>query len=306
MNKVIILLGPTGVGKTGASILLAKSLNTEIISADSMQIYRHMDIGTAKPSEEDRKGVIHHMIDIIEPCEEFSTGRYVETVIPIIEDIHRRGKIPLIVGGTGLYIRSMTRGLFKGPSADWLLRERLLEMEEKEKGSLYRYLKELDFEAAERIMPSDTRRVVRAIEVCLKTKREITDLQRKFTEPLPYEFILIGLKRDRKELYRLIEERVDRMVSSGLIEEVRGLLNMNPSKTALQAIGYKEMISYLRGEVDLNEAIRLIKKRTKAYSKRQFTWFKKEQGIKWIDITGLYTPSEIYKAIANSLRDLLP
>lgn len=306
MNKVIILLGPTGVGKTGASILLTKSLNTEIISADSMQIYRHMDIGTAKPSEEDRKGVIHHMIDIIEPCEEFSTGRYVETVIPIIEDIHRRGKIPLIVGGTGLYIRSMTRGLFKGPSADWLLRERLLEMEEKEKGSLYRYLKELDFEAAERIMPSDTRRVVRAIEVCLKTKREITDLQRKFTEPLPYEFILIGLKRDRKELYRLIEERVDRMVSSGLIEEVRGLLNMNPSKTALQAIGYKEMISYLRGEVDLNEAIRLIKKRTKAYSKRQFTWFKKEQGIKWIDITGLYTPSEIYKAIANSLRDLLP
>lgn len=306
MNKVLILLGPTGVGKTGASILLAKSLNTEIISADSMQIYRHMDIGTAKPSEEDRKGVIHHMIDIIEPCEEFSTGRYVETVIPIIEDIHRRGKIPLIVGGTGLYIRSMTRGLFKGPSADWLLRERLLEMEEKEKGSLYRYLKELDFEAAERIMPSDTRRVVRAIEVCLKTKREITALQRKFTEPLPYEFILIGLKRDRKELYRLIEERVDRMVSSGLIEEVRGLLNMNPSKTALQAIGYKEMISHLRGEVDLNEAIRLIKKRTKAYAKRQFTWFKKEQGIKWIDITGLYTPSEIYKAIANSLRDLLP
>lgn len=305
MKKVIILLGPTGVGKTGASILLAKDLNTEIISADSMQIYRHMDIGTAKPTAQEMAKIRHHMIDLIEPSEEFSVGRYIEMVVPIIEDLLKKGKPPLIVGGTGLYIRAMTRGLFKGPSADWSLRKRLLTIEEKERGSLYSYLRELDPEAAERVMPSDIRRIIRAIEVCLKTKRGISDLQKRFTEPLPYNFILIGLKRERKELYRLIEERVDRMVSSGLIEEVKKILLMNPGKTALQAIGYKEIISFLKGDLTFEEAIRLIKKRTKSYAKRQFTWFRKDKDIEWIDVTGLFTPQEIYEAIANSLRDLL-
>lgn len=305
MKKVIILLGPTGVGKTGASILLAKDLNTEIISADSMQIYRHMDIGTAKPTAQEMAKIRHHMIDLIEPSEEFSVGRYIEMVVPIIEDLLKKGKTPLIVGGTGLYIRAMTRGLFKGPSADWSLRKRLLTIEEKERGSLYSYLRELDPEAAERVMPSDIRRIIRAIEVCLKTKRGISDLQKRFTEALPYNFILIGLKRERKELYRLIEERVDRMVSSGLIEEVKKILLTNPGKTALQAIGYKEIISFLKGDLTFEEAIRLIKKRTKSYAKRQFTWFRKDKDIEWIDVTGLFTPQEIYEAIANSLRDLL-
>ncbi|MFN3481058.1 MAG: tRNA (adenosine(37)-N6)-dimethylallyltransferase MiaA [Thermodesulfovibrionales bacterium] len=312
MSKVIILLGPTGVGKTGVSILLARHLNTDIISADSMQIYRHMDIGTAKPTVTEREGIMHHMIDIIEPSEEFSAGRFIEMVTPIIKDLLKKGKTPLIVGGTGLYIRAMTRGLFKGPSADWSLRKKLIETEDTKRGSLYKHLKELDSEAAERIMPHDTRRIIRAIEVCLKTKKGITELQKSFTEPLPYDFVLIGLKRERKELYRLIEERVDRMVSSGLLDEVKMLLSMNPGKTALQAIGYKEMISHLRGEITFDDAVRLIKKRTKAYAKRQFTWFKKEEGIMWIDITGLYTPFEIYNkilgevALANSLKNLLP
>ncbi|MFN3396734.1 MAG: tRNA (adenosine(37)-N6)-dimethylallyltransferase MiaA, partial [Thermodesulfovibrionales bacterium] len=262
MSKVIILLGPTGVGKTGASILLSRHLNTEIISADSMQIYRHMDIGTAKPTVTEREGIKHHMIDIIEPSEEFSVGRYIEMVTPIIEDLLKKGKPPLIVGGTGLYIRAMTRGLFKGPSADWSLRKKLIEMEDKEKGSLYKHLRELDSVAAGRIMPHDTRRIIRAIEVCLKTKTGITELQKSFTKPLPYDFVLIGLKRERKELYRLIEERVNRMVSSGLLDEVKMILSMNPGKTALQAIGYKEMISHLRGEITFDDAVRLIKKRT--------------------------------------------
>lgn len=306
MKKVIIILGPTGVGKTGASILLAKDLNTEIISADSMQIYRHMDIGTAKPTIEEMAGIRHHMIDIIEPSGEFSTGKYIEMVVPIIEDLIQRGKIPLIVGGTGLYIRAITKGLFKGPSADWSLRKKLLEMEEKERGSLYSYLRELDPEASERIMPSDTRRIIRAIEVCLKMKRSITDLQKGLTKPLPYDFVLIGLKRERKELYRLIQERVDRMISSGLIDEVRKILMMNLGKTALQAIGYKEIISFLKGNITFEEAISLIKKRTKAYAKRQFTWFRRDKDIRWTDITGIFSPLEIYRAIANSLRDLLP
>jgi tRNA dimethylallyltransferase len=300
MNKVIILLGPTGVGKTAASIILAKELGTEIISADSMQIYRHMNIGTAKPSEEERSGIIHHMIDIIDPSEEFSTGRYIEMVRPIIEDLLNRKKVPLIVGGTGLYIRAMTRGLFKGPSADWSLREHLLSIEKRERGFLYAYLRELDSEAVKKIMPSDTRRLVRAIEVCLKTEEGITNLQKRLTEPLPYEFILIGLKRDRRELYRLIEGRVERMLSSGLIDEVKKVLQMNPGKTAMQAIGYKEISLYLRGDITLEEAVRLIKKRTKAYAKRQFTWFKKEEGIIWIDVTGLFSPLEIYLQISRT------
>ena len=209
MNKVIILLGPTGVGKTGVSILLAKELNTEIISADSMQIYRHMDIGTAKPSHEERSIVKHHMIDIVDPWESYSTGKYIAAVVPIIEGLHRKGKIPIVVGGTGLYIKAMTRGIFSGPSADWTLREDLLSMEKEERGSLYNYLKELDPEAAGKITPNDTRRIIRALEVCLKSNTSMSEMQKKLTQPLPYEFIKIGLTSDRKELYRLIEERVD-------------------------------------------------------------------------------------------------
>lgn len=305
MNKVIILLGPTGVGKTGASILLAKAMDTEIISADSMQIYRHMDIGTAKPSREEMSGVKHHMIDIVEPSETFSAGKYIEHVIPLIEDLHRRGKIPVVVGGTGLYIKAMTRGLFCGPSADWALREELLDREEKDAGSLYRSLQKLDPDAAAKVMPSDTRRIVRALEVCLKTETGITELQKNLTRPLPYTFICIGLTRERKELYGLIEKRVDAMVSAGLVEEVRNLLGMNPGKTAMQAIGYKEIAASLCGEYAIAEAVKLMKKRTKNYAKRQFTWFKKEESISWLDITGLFSDEGTYRAIAIFLKNRL-
>lgn len=305
MNKVIILLGPTGVGKTSASILLAKALNTEIISADSMQIYRHMDIGTSKPSKEEMSEVKHHMIDIVEPCETFSAGKYIEHVVPIIEGLHAQGKIPLIVGGTGLYIKAMTRGIFSGPSADWALRERLLLMEEREKGCLYRRLRRLDPGAASRVMPSDTRRIVRALEVCLKTRTGITNLQRNLTRPLPYEFIRIGLTRQRRELYQLIEKRVDAMLSSGLVEEVRALLLMNPGKTAMQAIGYKEVALFLKGEISLDGVVGMIKKRSKNYAKRQFTWFRQEKEIDWLDITGFSGSGEIYRAIEIFLGNRL-
>ena len=305
MNKVIVLLGPTGVGKTAAAILLAKSLDAEIISADSMQIYRHMDIGTAKPSGEEMRMVKHHMIDIVEPSESFSAGSYVDRIVPIIEELHLRGKIPLVAGGTGLYIRAMTRGIFSGPSADWALREELLSMEEKDGGSLYRYLQKLDPEAASRVMRQDIRRIVRALEVCLRSEAGITELQKKLTRPLPYEFIRIGLTRERKELYGLIEERVDSMLSRGLLHEVRDLLLLRPGKTALQAIGYKEIVAHLRGEYSMDEAVRLIKKRTRNYAKRQFTWFRQDSGILWSDVTGLFTADKIYKTIALLLENRL-
>jgi tRNA dimethylallyltransferase len=333
MNKVIILLGPTGVGKTGVSILLARELGTEIISADSMQIYRHMDIGTAKPSPEERNMIKHHMIDIVEPWESFSTGKYIAMAAPIIENLHKQGKIPIIVGGTGLYIKAMTRGIFSGPSADWTLREELLSLENEERGSLYNYLKELDPEAAEKITPNDTRRTIRALEVCLKSNMKISEMHKFFTQPLPYDFIKIGLTRDRRELYRLIELRIDNMIEKGLIDEVKRVLNMiseyyfghglscmdyqksipfslHPAPypfPSMQAIGYKEIAMYLQGVITYDEAVRIIKKGTKRYAKRQFTWFKKEEGIHWADITGAFNSHKahllVYALLGNLLKE---
>ncbi len=302
MKRVIILLGPTGVGKTGASILLAQALGTEIISADSMQIYRGMDIGTAKPSEEERAGIIHHMIDIVDPTEPYSAGEYLRAIAPIIEELHARGKAPLIVGGTGLYIKAITRGIFSGPSADWDLREELLLAEETEQGSLYTYLLKIDPDAAARIERNDTRRIVRALEVCLKGKDRISVLQERETQPLPYDFIKIGLTRDRKELYTMIERRVERMLEQGLMEEVKTLVGKMPDRTPLQAIGYKEIASFLRGEVPIDEAVRLVKRNTRRYAKRQFSWFKKEEGISWIDVTGMHESHDIFSKIMNALE----
>ncbi len=302
MKKIIILLGPTGVGKTGASMLLAQALETEIISADSMQVYRGMDIGTAKPSETERAAVTHHMIDIADPTESFSTGEYIKTIAAIIEDLHSRGKVPLIVGGTGLYIKAVTRGIFSGPSADWDLREELLSAEDAEQGILYEHLLKADPEAAARIERNDTRRIVRALEVCLKSKDRMSVLQKSLTRPLPYDFIKIGLTRKREELYRMIDARVDRMLEEGLLKEVKELLAKAPDRTPLQAIGYKEIISFLRGEISIEEAVRLVKRNTRRYAKRQFAWFKKEEGIRWIDVTGRFKSIDIFEEIMKALE----
>jgi tRNA dimethylallyltransferase len=316
MNKVLILLGPTGVGKTHVSLLLAKALHTEIISADSMQVYRHMNIGTAKPTPEERALIKHHMIDIIDPWEPFSTGKYIEAVIPIIDGLIKKGKMPIVVGGTGLYIKAMTRGIFSGPSADWSLRKELLTLEEEERGSLYSYLSVIDPEAVQKITPHDTRRIIRAIEVSLKSKRPVSEIQKRFTKPLPYEFLKIGLSRDRSDLYRIIEERVDKMLAQGLVEEVKRVTEMirnadTYSKLltvplpSIQAIGYKELSLYHSGETSLEEAMRLIKKGSKRYAKRQFTWFRKEKGIHWVDITDISDGKEAFSRVNQVLRRLL-
>lgn len=303
MKKVIVLLGPTGVGKTGASVLLAMQLNTEIISADSMQVYRYMDIGTAKPSEQERFGVRHHMIDIVDPSEPYSTGRYISEVEPVIEGLLKKGKIPLIVGGTGLYIKAMTRGMFSGPSSDLELRDRLLTMEQEERGSLYDYLRKIDPQTAEKIEKNNIRRIIRAIEVCAASGSTLSELQRELTRPLPYEFIKIGLTRDRKELYHMIDLRVDAMFHAGLVGEVEKILGTNPDRTPLQAIGYKEVIPYLNHEADLEETVRLVKRNSRRYAKRQFTWFRQEEGIQWVDVTGLSESKDIAARIRRRLKD---
>ncbi|MCX8034195.1 MAG: tRNA (adenosine(37)-N6)-dimethylallyltransferase MiaA [Thermodesulfovibrio sp.] len=308
-NSVLILLGPTAVGKTEISIHLAKLLKTEIISSDSMQIYKFMDIGTAKPSFEQRKEVSHHMIDIVEPWEYFSTGEYIDRVRIIIQKLLELGKIPLIAGGTGLYLRAMTEGIFEGADADWKLRKELIEKEKKSPGYLYELLREVDPEASGKINPKDLRRTIRALEVFFKEKKSISDIQKKFTKPLPYDFIKIGITRDRKELYQRIEKRVDLMIKEGLIEEVNKILKLIKKNSdridrpipSLQAIGYKEVAGYLADLYSLEEAIRLIKKRTKMYAKRQYTWFRRESDIIWVDITN----RSDYEKIAEEVLEII-
>jgi tRNA dimethylallyltransferase len=312
MKKVLLLLGPTGAGKTSASILLAQRLGAQIISADSMQIYRQMDIGTAKPAPEEMRGIRHHMIDIVEPWESYSAGRYIEEVSPVIEGLLEKQVLPIIVGGTGLYIRAMTRGIFGGPAADWDLRKELMELEARDPGILYRKLLDTDPDAASRIEPNDMRRIIRALEVCITSASPISLAQAEHTEKLPFDFIKIGLTRDRSELYNMIDSRVDAMMSRGLLDEVadvRSLISRHYSGllsavSALQAIGYKELIQHIEGVISLNEAVELIKKRSRNYAKRQFTWFRKEEGINWINISGI-SDAEIIGAKIADLTNML-
>jgi tRNA dimethylallyltransferase len=305
MNRVIIILGPTAVGKTGFSILLAGRLETEIISADSMLVYRHMDIGTAKPSPAELETVPHHLVNILNPDERFSAGLFKKRATSVIDELHGRGMIPVIAGGTGLYIRALTAGLFEGPGADEDLRDELKEQEVQfGEGYLYERLTWEDPAAAGRIERKDRRRIIRALEVLMREKKTISRVQRESTRPAGYEFIKIGLTRDRKELYRMIEDRVDAMMDRGLLDETRSLLNMHPDRTALQALGYKEMKLYLEGQVSLEEAVRLTKKRTKMFAKRQYTWFRKEEGITWVDVTGIERPGEIFTKVINDVTIL--
>lgn len=314
MKKIVlILLGPTAVGKTGLSLCLAKLLKTEIISSDSMQVYRFMDIGTAKPSQEQREQIRHYMIDIVNPWEYFSTGAYIERVRDIFERLFSEGKIPLVVGGTGLYLRAMTDGIFEGPEADWSLRQNLIGEERANPGYLYNRLKEIDPEAASKINPSDTRRIIRALEVYYRAGKSMSDMQKGLTKPLPYHFFKIGITRERRELYSIIEKRVDEMLEEGLVEEVREVLSMIKKNSteklmplpAFQAIGYKEIGGYLADFYDLKEAVRLIKKRTKMYAKRQFTWFRKERDIMWFDITGRKDFDKIAEEIFEKVSEFL-
>jgi len=299
LGKVILLVGPTCVGKTGAAIALARMLGTEIISADSMQIYRHMDIGTEKPSPEQLASVRHHMIDVVEPSESYSAGRYIEDVKPIIDGLHSRGAVPIVTGGTGLYVKAMTRGLFRGPSADWELREKL---RNESTDVLYERLRGLDPETAAGLKPGDRRRIVRALEVCVKTGRKMSEARRELTAPLPYEFVKIALNRGRDELYPMIERRAEEMMRRGLLAEVRRVLGMDPSRTAMQAIGYKELKGYIEGEYPLEEAVRLIKRNTRRYAKRQLTWFRGEKGLLWVDVTGLGDPGDILERVLPALN----
>lgn len=284
MIPLFVIVGPTAAGKSALAVYLAKLFDTEIISADSMQIYKGMDIGTAKPSKEEMEGIPHHMISIVDPDAGFSVGEYVSRVRPIIEDLYKRGKIPVVVGGTGLYVRGLIDGLCEAPDADWTLRRRLSHEEENfGKGHLYQRLCLVDSVSAAKIKPNDTVRVIRALEVYESTGVPLSQIQAThgFRERR-YHPVFAGLTMDRKKLYRRIEERVDKMEGMGLEFEVRKLVGTwGEAPPLVNGLGYKEFLGYIKGLYSREEAISLFKRNTKRYAKRQLTWFRRDVRIKW-------------------------
>jgi tRNA dimethylallyltransferase len=305
-KPILIIAGPTAVGKTDASILLAQELSAEIVSADSMQIYRGMDIGTAKPTKEQRRLVYHHMIDIAEPDQPYSVGDYLRDARAAIDGILSSGGTPIVVGGTGLYIRALTRGLFHGPPGDLELRERLLQREsEGENGTLYSDLVKVDPEAAIKIHPNDLRRTVRALEVYYLKDRKLSEFHREHLfQDRPYPFRLLFLVRSRAELYPRIEKRVDQMIADGLEAEVKALMDRaySPALPSMRGLGYKQFMDHLLGKISRDEAVALLKRDTKRFAKRQFTWFRREPEAQWVDISGLVPAREIVERIKKSIE----
>jgi tRNA dimethylallyltransferase len=302
MEPVIIIVGPTASGKTSLSIELAKKINGSIVSADSMQIYRYMDIGTAKPDEIEKSGIRHYMIDEVNPDENYSVARYREKALEYISRICSEGKRPIIVGGTGLYVNSLLYNIsFSETICDEELREKLKE-EAVRMGNKYLHdkLEEIDPEAAARIHENDIKRVIRAIEVHTHTNKTISEHARESRlEPPPYNYIVFGLNWDREKLYDRIEQRVDKMLQSGLVDEVKKLVEIGYGKdtTAMQGIGYKEILDYLRGTQSLEETVYILKRDTRHYAKRQMTWFRRIEGIHWLDVREDSDVSELAQKI---------
>ena len=283
MNKLICIAGPTASGKTALSIALAEALDAQIVSCDSMQVYKYMDIGTAKPTVEERKGIVHHMLDVAEPDEDFSVSRYCAMADPIVANILARGQTAIIVGGTGLYMDSLIRGNAFAPFPSTGVRERL-EAEPIE--DVYARLSAIDPEAAARLHLSDKKRIIRAMEVYLETGITITEHNRR-TQLLPnkYDPVWFALEdENRQDLYDRIDRRVELMLEQGLVEEIRSLLARGiPKKaTALQAIGYKEFLAALDGQCTLAEAAAQVQQASRHYAKRQLTWFRRNPAIHWL------------------------
>lgn len=284
-EPVLVLIGPTAVGKTALSLELARRFSCEIVGLDSMQIYRYMDIGTAKATAHERAQVPHHLIDIVDPDEEYHVARYVEDCLAVCREIIARGHIPLLVGGTGLYLKGLSQGLFEIQTGDAALRSALRERLAREgREALYAELLQVDPESARRIHINDTQRLLRGLEIFRATGRPWSALLREQPqEPLLGNMLKIGLTCERDELYGRINQRVDLMVEEGLLAEVEKLLAMgySGSLNSMQAIGYRHMVKFIEGAWDWQEALRLLARDTRRYAKRQFTWFNADEGIRW-------------------------
>lgn len=301
MKKVIAIVGPTGVGKSELAVFLGEKLNGEIVNFDSLQFYKELNIGTAKPGEEERKRVPHHLYDLLELDEEFNAAKFVEIADNLIKEIWERGKIPILVGGTGLYLRAFEYGLFS-IEVPKEIRGTLRKRADQDLSSLYEELKRLDPEYAQKISPKDKVRIIRALEVIYASGKPISYFHKEnpFFGKKRYNLIKIGLILPRKELYEKINLRVIKMIEKGWIEEVKNLLEKgySPELKPFKAIGYKYIIQYLQGKISLEKAIELIQRDTRRYAKRQLTWFKKEPDIYW------FNPDE-KERILNFLKEKL-
>lgn len=303
MKKIIFVVGPTAIGKSEIAVSLAKKINAEIISCDSMQIYKGMRIITSRPSPALKRGLPHHLMDILEPTREYNVSRYRSGAVGKIREIFRKGRVPLFVGGTGLYMSILIDGIFKAKAQNKIIRRRLYQEAEKS-GSirLYERLKNIDPPAAEKIHPHDTKRIIRALEVFASTGKPISELQKQRRGlSLEYEVKIFGLDMRRDRLYQRIDGRVDEMFRRGLESEVKKLLKKKLSKTASCAIGIKELGGYFKGAYGLEEAKSQIKKNTRNYAKRQMTWFRKDSRIEWLEIDDKETPGQVAKRIFKKL-----
>ncbi|MEO0095980.1 MAG: tRNA (adenosine(37)-N6)-dimethylallyltransferase MiaA [candidate division WOR-3 bacterium] len=300
MKDIITIVGPTAVGKTEIAIKIAEQFNGEIISADSRQVYKYLNIGTAKPTQEQRKRLIFHLIDFLEPDQNYSCGQFARDAERLIEEITVQGKMPIVCGGTGLYIRALFNPLHQLPRADKELKEQLQNML-KEKGLeyLYKELLAVDPEWARRVGPHDRQRILRGLEVYEITKKPLSELIKKGKQEPKYKPQYLGLILPREKLYKKIDERYDKMIENGLVEEVKDILNMgfNPDCYGLRTIGYKEIVKFLQREWDLKTAIEKAKQHTRNFAKRQITWFKKIPGVSW------YSPEDLN--LSNILENLV-
>ncbi len=286
MIPVLAIVGATASGKSAFAVKAAKALSGEVVSADAMQVYKYLDIGTAKVTAEEMENVAHHLIDVLEPDDDCNVSRFVDMAEKCIEDIYKRGKIAVLCGGTGLYVDSLLKGAaFEEQSCDDAYRQKLLDIADAEgTDKLYKMLSAVDIKAAESIHPNNVKRVIRALEFYYVTGKSITT-QKANTSNTKYKPFVIGMHRDREALYKSIDERVDKMVADGLFEEVENLLKKGIDKkcNSMQAIGYREVIWYFEGKCTADEAKRLIKRNSRRYAKRQLTWFGANNSIHWIN-----------------------
>ena len=309
LDALLVIVGPTAVGKSEVAVDLVGRLRAEIISCDSRQIYREIDIGTAKPSPEVRSKAPHHLIDIAAPDEVFSAAEFKRRAETIIKRIQEKNKLPLLVGGSGLYIRAVVDGIFAGPGRDQDLRARLREKEGREgRGSLYQELRRIDPVAASHLHSHDERRVIRALEVYYLSGRPISSHQRETPySPLP-QTVMVGLRMERKALYQLINRRVDAMMEEGLLGEVEGLLEKGYDEDlpSMEGLGYRQIIGYLKGKYSREEAVQLMKRDTRRFAKHQLSWFNKDSRIIWLEREMFPTSGEASQKIIEILLEKLP
>lgn len=309
MKRIVVIVGPTASGKTALSIEVAKRFDGEIVSGDSMQIYRYMDIGTAKPALQERQGISHHMIDFLSPEQNYDVAGFVRDARRCINDIHSRGKLPVLVGGTGLYIDHVVKDTeFAEMVTDPAYRQELLLLAEKHGNEhLHRVLYEVDPQAAEKIHANNVRRVIRALEVFHTTGKTFTQCNQQSVKAPVYDAVWFGLNMPREILYERINRRVDLMMEQGLLDEVKRVLAMgvNTQSTSMQAIGYKELVRYLNGDYTLSEAVELIKQESRRYAKRQLTWFKRNPEIHWLMLQEGYSFTTSCTQCFSILKSLL-